>query len=284
MKMRIFGKEAEIKTGAAVAAVAVLALLGMLVGYLFLRDNGEIIIEAGKDAQGTPDIAAVINPDMAGAGSISGNDSIYTGYSAAEGDASEGSANDAGQKGGTGSGGDSGAGIGTGNSAESETDKSKIKVYVVGCVKKPGIVTINRGRLICDAVEEAGGLTENADADNINMVFSLNENVMLYIKSKEEGKGVGNGAAIYSGSGPAAEVLGDNNTAGSAGIKTVLVNINTAGIDELDTLPGIGEATAKDIIAFREKHGDFKAIEDIMKVPRIKQNRFESIRDFISVE
>ena len=62
------------------------------------------------------------------------------------------------------------------------------------------------------------------------------------------------------------------------------MNINTADAAELDTLPGIGEVTAGDIIAFREKNGPFKKPEDIMKVPRIKQSRFDSIKDFIIVD
>jgi competence protein ComEA len=151
-------------------------------------------------------------------------------------------------------------------------------------VKKPGIVTLTKGQMISDAVREAGGLTEDADADNINMVYTLNENVMLYIKSKGESKAVGEGAVVRSDSGPAAEVIAgrDNDAYGRDGIRPV--NINTAGVAELDTLPGIGEATARDIIAYREKHGGFSSIEDIMKVPGIKKNRFESIRDYITVE
>ena len=172
----------------------------------------------------------------------------------------------------------------TGNTGQLAGNRDQIKVYVVGCVRKPGIVTLTKGQMIYDAVREAGGLTEDADADNINMVFSLNENVMLVIKSKEENRTAGEGAVVYSGSGPGAEVIGggDDEAYGRDRIKPV--NINTAGIDELDTLPGIGEAKARDIIAYREKYGRFATIEDIMKVPGIKKNRFESIRDYITVD
>jgi len=79
-------------------------------------------------------------------------------------------------------------------------------------------------------------------------------------------------------------VIGGGDDAANGRDDMRLVNINTAGVDELDTLPGIGEAKARDIIAYREKHGRFGRIEDIMKVPGIKQNRFESIKDFITVD
>lgn len=261
MKLRFLGKEVEIRTEAAVIAISVLILLGILIGYVFFRDTGDIIIAGDADGHsengtvpaGTDAAAAPVSPRN-GAGSGNGD--------AGTADSQENGA----------------------SGVRPDPDKGKIKVYVVGCVAKPGIVTLDKGSMICDAVREAGGLTDDADSDNINMVFTLNENVMLYIKSKEdESSGLGNGAAVTADSGSGAVVVdkGDD-AAGKDGI--TLVNINTAGIAELDTLPGIGEATARDIIAYREKNGGFDKIEDIMKVPRIKENRFESIRDYITVE
>ena len=184
------------------------------------------------------------------------------------------------------------------------SDKELIKVYVVGCVNNPGIVTLEKGQLIDDAVQKAGGLTNEASAQNINMVYELNENTMLYIKSKKELEAEqknysqvqkaagqtfvnpGNGAVIIKDSGESAAVIGsgnDNQKVDNSG-NVSCININTADVGELDTLPGIGEATARDIIAFREKNGFFRKIEDIMKVPRIKQSRFNSIKDFITIE
>lgn len=166
-----------------------------------------------------------------------------------------------------------------------ETEEELIKVYVVGCVKNPGIVTIRRGQLIDDAVTAAGGVTDEADIENINMAYELKSNVMLKILSKSQNKAVGNadikaksGVQIIKDSGGAiADEVGKDTGSGGK------ININTASASELDTLPGIGEATARDIIAFREKNGYFKTIQDIMKVPRIKQSRFNSIKDLISV-
>jgi len=298
MKLNLFGREIVLKKEAVVVGAAILVLLGCLAGYIFLRDENDIIIEAGS------------GPVTA----------VSTGAAISQG----GSVNMASP-----SGTPDAAAAGVSASVSAAQADGTICVYVVGCVKQPGIVTIKKGQLINDAVMAAGGLTSDADAENINLVFSLNENVMLNIKSKQEvvqaqadlhgqtpgntpaaaGKQAtatkqdntgtqavadkkpsvaqGNGAGIIIESGSGAVISGGR-TADSGpsevGNRKNLVNINTAGADDLDTLPGVGAATARDIIAFREKNGKFGRIEDIMKVPRIKQNRFDSIKDYITVD
>lgn len=290
MKTQILGKEVEIKTEAVVIIVAILALLGCLAGYIFFNDNSSIIIEAG-DGGSAPDAA------LNGAGQQADRDG-GTGADAGKRTSDQAAPGpDAATR-------ISGAGSekeNPGNTGIPE-NKDMIKIYVVGCVNKPGIVEIEKGGMINDAVSMAGGLTEEADASNINMVYTLNENVMLHIQSKKESEqrkeatgsnttrtgSVGRSAVISAESGESALVIGegDDNTDQNElkESKPKLVNINTADAAELDTLPGVGEATARDIITFRENNGGFEEIEDIMKVPRIKQNRFESIRDFITVE
>lgn len=265
MTIKILGKKLEIRTEAVVVIVSVLILLGCLIGYLFFSDDNDIIIES--DAEAKAEITGQA-ADQTETENTAGNESD--------------SAGDAAEK------------------EVTAAPAEMIKVYVVGCVRNPGIVTIKKGDLIDDAVREAGGLTEDADASNINMVYALNENTMLYIKSKkdlkdeavsdvslstsDESKNTGKGVKIIKDSGKGAEVTGSSQTsAGSIEGKVARININTAGVDELDTLPGIGEATAKDIVAFREANGPFTKIEDIMKVPRIKQGRFDSIKDLICV-
>jgi len=273
--------EIKLKPEAAVIVIAVLILSGCLIGYLVFADKGEIIIEPASIGADNSLAADADNALVNGRGTGANVD--------AEGKDTAGGSNSGGEE----------------STTRGEKVTETIKVYVVGCVKKPGIVTIEKGQMIYDAIALAGGLTEEADADNINMVYELNENVMLYIKPKveENQKAVaetghkletktsqipitGDSAAVIAESGGSAVLVGDNGSAGSglreSGNKKI--NINTATADELDTLPGIGEATAKDIIAFREKNGGFKKIEDIMKVPRIKQNRFNNIKDYITVD
>ncbi|MDF2523749.1 MAG: hypothetical protein K0R31_1390 [Clostridiales bacterium] len=179
--------------------------------------------------------------------------------------------------------------------------EDEIKVNVVGCVNNPGIVTLKKGQLVDDAINLAGGLTEEADISNINLVYKLKENVTLKILPKSEKVSSANlvqgstegarsqaGAQINSSMEYVTEagsaVVIDNSSGGQtkSGGK---VNINTASIEQLDTmLPGVGVETAKDIIAFREKNGDFKVIQDIMKVSGIKESRFSNIQDLITVD
>lgn len=274
MKTHFFGKEIELKIEAIIIAGTVFILLGCLIGSVLFKDNSDIIIESGEES--TP----------AGVSTLS---AIQAATETEQGD---------------------------GITSDEVKTKETIKIYVVGCVKKPGIVTIEKGQMLDDAVREAGGLTEDADSESINMVYVLNENVMLYIKSKKEtdqmeaeqkepekdtkqtkqvlsvkdpapNKDLGMGAVIIKDSGYSTEIIGNAGASENDGMpegNNSFVNINSADAKELDTLPGIGEATARDIIAFRESNGGFKKIEDIMKVPRIKQNRFNSIKDYITVD
>lgn len=283
--MQLLGREVKVKTEAVVIIIAVLILLGCLVGYIFFRDKSEIIIEAGENGIESTNTAVSVSGETNDKGGLPGGEGNIT------------------------------------NSMDTASDTTKaietIKIYVVGCVKEPGIVTIQKGQLIYDAINQAGGLTDEADADNINMVYKLSENVMLFIKSKKEaeqkaaesvdqratekiaqktaGKTVqkaepvkGSDAVVVAKSGDSAVIIGEGDNGSGDGDnkegKIRPVNINTATADELDTLPGVGEATAKDIIAFRERNDGFKKIEDIMRVPRIKEARFDSIKEYITVE
>jgi len=265
VKASILGKQVELKTEAVVIIIAILILLGCLTGYIFFSDDSDIIIETAASAATTD-----ITSEAAGQNILKVPNSADAAI----------------------------AGMNTGETA---AVKEQIKVYVVGCVKEPGIVTLEKGQLIDDAVQLAGGLTEEADAGSINMVYELEENLMLYIKSKKElespqsavskvakntvaNTSLGKGAVIIKDSGDSVEVIGDKEGSGEGSGNASHVNINTADEDELDTLPGVGEVTARDIITFREKNGPFRKIEDIMKVPRIKQSRFESVKEFITVE
>lgn len=276
MKACIFGKQVEIKTEAAVIIISVLVLLGCLIGYVFFRDDSDIIIES-----------AAVTDSTGAAAELPGQERPKTTGSA---DASSAGSTDAAEAGGT-------------EDGKAAAGTEQIKVYVVGCVKEPGIVTLEKGQLIDDAVRLAGGLTEQADAGSINMVYKLEENLMLYIKSKKElepqlqnqvertlvkntaaNGSLGKGAVIIKDSGESVEVVGDTEDGENEEGNASRVNINTADEDELDTLPGVGEVTARDIIAFREKNGPFRKIEDIMKVPRIKQSRFDNVKEFITVE
>ncbi len=142
----------------------------------------------------------------------------------------------------------------------------QIYVYVCGEVKEPGVYSFCEGARIQQAIEAAGGFTEQAAENYLNLAGWIADGQQIYVPGKEEVTDR-----------PAAE----SENSESAG--TFRININKAGVTELSTLTGIGEQRAKDIISYREKNGDFTCIEDIMKVSGIKESTFERIKDRICV-
>lgn len=142
-----------------------------------------------------------------------------------------------------------------------ETAAPEIRVYVCGAVEMPGVVSLPEGSRAEDALLAVGGFSENAWRDYVNLAERVTDGQKLYFPTLDE-----------------ADSLAEQKTADG------LVNINTADVATLCTLPGIGESRAKDIIAYREAHGSFESCEDIMKVSGIKQNVYSKISDMITVK
>lgn len=145
---------------------------------------------------------------------------------------------------------------------EPEENVSTIFVYVCGAVVSPQVVELPEGSRARDALEAAGGFSEDAHKEYINLAEKVTDGKKLYFPTVEE-----------------AEELEEEEQNTRMG----LVNINTAGPEELMTLPGIGESRAKDILTYREAHGGFEKKEDIQKVPGIKENMYDKLRDKIIV-
>lgn len=136
----------------------------------------------------------------------------------------------------------------------------KIYVHITGQVEKPGVYSVDYKTRVFELIELAGGLEKDAYVDNLNMVSELKDGQKLHIYTVEEWN---------------IKQVADENAG--------MVNINTANVERLMTLPGVGEARAKAIIAYRENNGEFQCIEDIMKVTGIKEAAFAKIRDLICV-
>ena len=156
-----------------------------------------------------------------------------------------------------------------------------ISVYICGEVRNPGIYEAPKGVMLNDIIEDAGGLTENASVNNINLVYQITGNMSIYIPSEEEiTKGFAGGDIIRQ---DGVYVWG-NASGGSSdsGGSTLMVNINTATLDELKSLPGIGEVTAQAIIDYRNTT-PFTSIEDIKNVTGIGDSKFNRIKDYICV-
>ncbi|MDU6985175.1 MAG: helix-hairpin-helix domain-containing protein [Terrisporobacter othiniensis] len=156
---------------------------------------------------------------------------------------------------------------------ENNTTDKKITVYVSGAVNKPGIVTLNEGDRLAKAVEKVGGTTKKADLNGINMAIKLQDE-MHYIVPRI-------GEVVKDS---ASEVVSEGNFNQAESSKTSQININTATIEELDKLPGVGEATANKIVNHRSENGEFKSIEEIKNVNGIGDKKFEEMKNLICVK
>ncbi len=150
---------------------------------------------------------------------------------------------------------------------------STIFVHVCGKVNDPAVYEFENGARVVEAIEKAGGFMENAATDYLNLAKELSDGEKIYVPDKEEAAGL-----KPQNEGIAAESSGNVVSADSR------ININTASKEELLSLKGIGDSRAQDIINYRTENGKFAAIEDIMKVPGIKQGAFNKIKDNIRVE
>ena len=175
----------------------------------------------------------------------------------------------------------------TGDTGESETASISVpellSVYVCGAVNTPGVYELPAGSRLYQAIDAAGGMREDADKNYLNLAMELTDGQKLQVPTQEEVRtGAVDAETLNNISGNASE--GSNTgSGGAASAGNGLVNINTADETLLMTLPGIGEAKAKSIIAYRQEKGAFGKIEDIMNIPGIKQAVYEKIKDAICV-
>ena len=149
---------------------------------------------------------------------------------------------------------------------------NEIIVHITGEVKKEGVIHLNKGDRIIDAIKKAEGETKQADLSQVNLAYELQDGQKIYIPNKNEK------ISEY--------IVGGNGNTNINSINSkeeTKVNINTANQSELDSLPGIGPATAQKIIEYRNQNGNFKKIEDLQNVKGIGQAKYEEIRNNIEV-
>lgn len=168
----------------------------------------------------------------------------------------------------------------TETAGQEDGQAAEIVVHVCGAVKYPGIYHLPESARVYEAVEAAGGFREDADSEWLNQAALLQDGEKLKIPTAEE-------TSLWKTSGmtePEAFFgAGEPGTQGGDGQEEERVNLNTACREELMTLPGIGEAKADAVLAYREEHGKFQKIEDIMKISGIKDAVFLKIKDRITV-
>lgn len=154
----------------------------------------------------------------------------------------------------------------TNNKDEKNEDKydEKIFVDVKGAVKHPGVFETTKDKRVKDLIEEAGGLLEDADTSTLNLSQKVKDQMVIYV--------------LKHGEKP--KQISDGGTSSSSGD---VININTANLEQLMKISGVGKTKAEAIISYREKNGDFKKKEDITKVRGIGKATFEKIKDKIEV-
>ncbi|MBN2388070.1 MAG: ComEA family DNA-binding protein [Anaerolineales bacterium] len=130
-----------------------------------------------------------------------------------------------------------------------------VTVYITGAVATPGVYSLPQGSRIVDAVEAAGGFVAGAEEDRINLASALRDGMQIDVP----------GVPVTSR------------------VSSERVNINTATVDELDTLPGIGPTAAQGIVDYRQENGPFQTILDIQNVPGVGPSTYDRIKDYITI-
>ena len=148
-------------------------------------------------------------------------------------------------------------------------ENETIKVYVTGEVKNQGVIELEKGSRIVDAIEKAGGQTEEANLKNVNLAYELEDGQKIYIPNKSEEN---------------TNEITDDGITGIDSKENDTININKADEKELQELNGIGESLASSIIKYREENGKFKNIEDLKNVPGIGESKFSNIKEKIKVK
>ncbi|MCI9365540.1 MAG: hypothetical protein HFJ54_02765 [Clostridia bacterium] len=164
---------------------------------------------------------------------------------------------------------------------EDTKEEIKIVVHVTGAVKNQGIVEVKENARVNDVIEAAGGVTEEADLEWVNLAYKIEDGQKIYIPSKEEKsenmeeKKEENIVTSESGW----QIVNSKQDT----LSRLYININTAGTDLLEQLPGIGSSTALKIVEYRKSNGKFKNTEELKNVPGIGEAKYEAIKKFIFV-
>lgn len=155
---------------------------------------------------------------------------------------------------------------------ESGEEPGSIFVYVCGQVAAPGVYELPGDARVYQAIEMAGGTLEGASPESLNLAQQAEDGQKIYVPTEEEAQ---TGAALQDTMGGAQDTASDQ--------EADKVNLNTAGLEELMTLTGIGQTRAEAILAYREEEGAFRSPEDIMNVEGIKEGIYEKLKDEITV-
>lgn len=185
------------------------------------------------------------------------------------------------------------------NNAEVALNNEIKKMYVdiKGAVKNPGVYQVNEENIINDVINLAGGLLDKAYVENINLSKKVQDELVIYVYTKDEIKKnnlqenqtcSSNNYIITECTENKVSIItsnenNENNENNNSSVSSSLININIASIEELTTLPGIGESKAQNIINYREENGYFKTIDEIKNVNGIGEATFDQLKKYITV-
>lgn len=188
---------------------------------------------------------------------------------------SDGISEDAGSSNGSGSSGKTGSesAAGSGNASEGSQNGTTIFVYVCGAVEDAGVYELPGDARIFDALEAAGGVSTDAATELLNLAEMAEDGMRIYVPTVEEAEASGMSAMDQTA----------ETGSGTGQTSNGKVNINTAGKEELMSLRGIGEAKAESILKYRESHGKFGSIEELMQIDGIKEGVFNKIKEDITI-
>ncbi len=169
-----------------------------------------------------------------------------------------------------------------GNDILERTETAEIYVFICGQVENPGVYCLPEGSRICDAVEMAGGCLDTADINAVNQAERLTDGAKIYIPAigEEPDSGMAGASGLGASESENSDLLADS----QSGMNSGKLNINLATREELMTLPGIGETKADAILEYRDSHGSFTSIEELMNIAGIKEGVFNKIEEYIMVE
>ena len=168
---------------------------------------------------------------------------------------------------------------GTSTSLFGTKQLGNIVVHVIGEVKKPGVIKLKEGSRIIDAINKCGGQTEEADLSKINLAYVLDDGSQIYIPRIKED--IQNTTIMKTEAGN--NVIVNNVTQGD-NEKNVKVNLNTATLEKLMTLPGVGESTAQKILEYRNKNKKFKSVDELKNVSGIGEAKLNTLKEYVYVK
>ncbi len=162
---------------------------------------------------------------------------------------------------------------GTKDSSSSTVRSSsrELIVHVAGAVVRPGLVSLPAGSRVYDAVAAAGGPTEEANMDAVNLAAKATDGSQVYVPRR-----------VAGGTGASGVPTDGRSKKGKT--PTSVIDINSAGTSELNQLPGIGVQMAQKIVDFRSEHGTFRSVDDLLSVPGFSARKLDSIRQWLTAE